>query len=265
MNPILSLITNTLDQKETENFRMFIDSLESSKKEWYLVSDFCIGEKDKLNDVFSFSLLQTDIKDINNPVAYHFSFAIPRENQLLEHFSTKENLIAELDSLNSTLSSKITEDPTQLTDYFLVIKKRSEQLMDKILSSDSDEILARKIILTGFFGASVINFVKKFDPSSKILWIADFNNEIVDTCDGFVFDFMFMQYLLVSSHNYDSYDDIDVLFELSGQEFLNDLIQIPHLIADTLADHFQPKQDFNNQTNIKIEAKNTVLSAESVR
>lgn len=279
MNPILNLIADTFNKKEPKNLIRFIDS-HKAQNEFYLVINYCLEESDKLNDVFSFSLLPINKKEINDslaiyvdsPLAYHFSFALPNENKFLEHFYTKENLITELDSLNTILNSKIPEDPTKLTDFFLVIKKRSGQLIDKIESSTSDEILARKIILTGFFSASIIHLIKKISASTKIVWVADFNHEIIDTCDGFAYDFMLMQYILFSNHNYESYEDIDILFELSGQDFFKELNKIPHYIANTLAsvdlenkkNDLQQEQDSNNQTNIKVEIKNAVLSAENV-
>ena len=93
MNPILHLITETFHKKETKNLNQFIHN-SKTQNEFYLVTDYCFGEDDKQNNVFSFSLLQTDIKKANesfesyvdNPLAYHFSFIIPYENKLLEHF-----------------------------------------------------------------------------------------------------------------------------------------------------------------------------------
>jgi hypothetical protein len=50
-----------------------------------------------------------------------------------------------------------------------------------------NETLMRKILLTGLFGAAIVNLLKKNSTPTKVLWVSD-RDAIIDKYDGFAFD-----------------------------------------------------------------------------
>ncbi|WKL47940.1 hypothetical protein Q1W71_23700 [Flavobacterium pectinovorum] len=262
MNQILLLLRELLEKKENESFKNFLKPFNSPNLEWYLISDYCIDDTNKLNDVFSFSLLLnhdeiSNIKDfikagapkdiknakdvgvsflsyVNSSVIYHFSFIIPRNNKLLKGFYSKEMMTSEISFINQVCENSIIDNTTGLNDYLKDVQKRIKQIKIEMQRPTFNETLMRKILLTGIFGASIANLLKINSTPSKVLWISD-RDAIIDKYDGFAFDFMFMHYLLLPTDKYPSKDKFEFMFSNSGQTFYDELIRIPDYYAGTLA------------------------------
>lgn len=68
MDIILNVIDNVLSKKKTDKFVKFLNGLGNNHKEWYLIRDYCLDDKNKLNDAFTFSLFLSNAKldDIKN-------------------------------------------------------------------------------------------------------------------------------------------------------------------------------------------------------
>lgn len=262
MNQILLLLMELFQKKESEAFKEFLKPFNSANLEWYLISDYCIDDVNKLNDVFSFSLLLShdeignikefikagapkDIKNtkdvgesflsyVNSPVIYHFSFIIPRENKLLKAFYSKEMMLSEVNFINQVCENSIIDNTTGLNDYYKGVQKRIKQINIEMQRPTFNETLMRKILLTGIFGASIANLLKTNSTPKKVLWVSD-RDAIIDKYDGFAFDFMFMHYLLLPSDKYLSADKFEFMFNNSGQTYYDELIRIPDYYAGTLA------------------------------
>nr|WP_315203576.1 hypothetical protein [uncultured Flavobacterium sp.] len=265
MNDIPGLLIDILSKKETETFKIFLESFGVEKKEWYLVSDYCIDDKNKLNDVFSFSLLLNhdnihnikdflktsapkdlknakDISDsflsyVNCPIGYHFSFVIPRESKLLKSYYSKERIIYELDYLNKTLEHSKPHYHKELVDYYIEVQKAIKQINIEALRATFNENLMRKILLTGIFGGAIMYLLKINSSPTKVMWISD-RDAIIDKYDGFAYDWMFSMYNLLPTDKHLSKEPFEFIFnpsEASGHNFFDELIRIPDYLAGTLA------------------------------
>ena len=265
MNGIPNLLIELLSKKETESFRFFLESFGIEKKEWYLISDYCIDDTNKLNDVFSFSLLLNhddivnikefvktsapkDLKStkdisasflsyVNSPVFYHFSFIIPRSNKLIKSFYTKDRMIAELGYLSEILENSKKHNSKEIIEYYNNAQKRIKQIQNEALRATFNENLLRKILLTGIFGGAIVYLLKINSNPNKVMWISD-RDAIIDKYDGFAFDWMHSIYSLFPEDKYLSNQVFDFIFnpsEASGHNFFDELIRIPDYVAGTLA------------------------------
>lgn len=262
MNQILLLLTELLGKKENEAFKNFLKPFNVPNLEWYLISDYCIDDINKLNDVFSFSLLLNhdeienikefikagapkDIKStkdvgesflsyVNSSVIYHFSFIIPRDNKLLKGFYSKDMMLSEISFMNRVCENSIIDNTTGLNDYYKEVQKRIKQIKIEMQRPTFNETLMRKILLTGIFGASIASLLKTNSTPKKVLWISD-RDAIIDKYDGFAFDFMFMHYLLLPTDKYLSTDKFEFMFNNIEHTFFDELIRIPDYYAGTLA------------------------------
>jgi hypothetical protein len=265
MNGIPDLLIELLSKKETESFKIFLETFDVEKKEWYLISDYCIDDINKLNDVFSFSLLLNhddilnikeflktsapkdlknakDISDsflsyINCPVVYHFSFIIPKENKLIKSFYTKERMMAELGYLSEILENSKQHRSKEIIEHYTNAQKRIKQIQNEALRPTFNENLLRKILLTGIFGGAIVYLLKLNSSPSKVMWISD-RDAIIDKYDGFAFDWMHSIFSLFPEEKYLSNQIFDLIFnpsETTGNNFFDELIRIPDYVAGTLA------------------------------
>lgn len=265
MNGFPELLIELLGKKETDNFKTFLETFKIEKKEWYLISDYCIDDTNKLNDVFSFSLLlnHDDIHDIkefvknsapkdlkntkdisasflsyvNSPIVYHFSFIIPKKDKLIKSFYTKERMLGELNYLNQILENDKKFNGKEIVDFYTDAQKRIRQIQNEALRPTFNENLLRKILLTGIFGGTIVYLLKLNSNPSKVMWISD-RDAIIDKFDGFAFDYMYLMYSLLPEEKLLSKNLFDFIFnppEPTGQNFFDELIRIPDYVAGTLA------------------------------
>lgn len=265
MNGFPELLIELLGKKETVNFKTFLETFGIEKKEWYLISDYCIDDTNKLNDVFSFSLLLNhddilnikeflktsapkdlknakDISDsflsyVNCPIVYHFSFIIPKKDKLIKSFYTKERMLAELNYLSQILENDKKFNSKEIVNFYTDVQKRIKQIQNEALRSTFNENLLRKILLTGIFGGAIVYMLKLNSSPSKVMWISD-RDAIIDKFDGFAFDWMFLMYSRLPEEKHLSNHNFDFIFnppQPTGHNFFDELIRIPDYVAGTLA------------------------------
>lgn len=265
MNGFPELLIELLGKKETDNFKTFLETFGIEKKEWYLISDYCIDDTNKLNDVFSFSLLlnHDDIRDIkefvknsapkdlknakdistsfisyvNSSIVYHFSFIIPKNEKLIKSFYTKERMLAELNYLSQILEHDKKFSSKEIVDFYTVSQKKIKQIQNEALRHTFNDNLLRKILLTGIFGGAIIYLLKLNSNPTKVMWISD-RDAIIDKYDGFAFDFMYLMFSLLPEEKHLSKNLFDFIFnppEPTGYNFFDELIRIPDYVAGTLA------------------------------
>lgn len=170
MKEIIETILGVLDKKESENFKEFLRNVPNSNA-WYLISDYCIDDANKYNDVFTFSLLcnyaktETIKDDINNLASkdlkkvktvesdfmtylnssylYHFSIVIPRKEQLLAALLNKHPYHEMIGWINDVYENTKKVD-VEKVDYYNAMQKRLKQLSIEVNKSGLNIKLFKK-------------------------------------------------------------------------------------------------------------------------
>lgn len=263
MIEVLNALTEILDKNEAFKFKDFLNRYNDIKS-WYLMSDYCLEDTQKYNDVFSFTLLlnideiknlkdyiklhaPTDLKKtknitegiiefINSSAVYHFSIIIPRSEKLLSGLCDKARFTALLTWMTDIVENSKTVHP-QRSDFFNDMLKRLKLIKTEMLKTSFNEKLMRKIFISGFLGAQIIRMLRKHSDPTHIAWISD-RDAIVDTYDGFAFDNMYFWYEILAINEKFPFSDLQIYYiepEKVGKNFYDELIRIPDFIAGTLA------------------------------
>lgn len=270
MFSIIEPIIEVFEKKESLSLKLFIETF-SKNSSWYLISDYCINDQNKNNDVFTFSLLLNhdkfkNIRDyinhfapkdlkktkniesgmisyINSPVIYHFSFILKREEELLKGILNREYITDTIEWMDQIIKSQ--EDDKD--GYFKSIIARIKLVKIELREKSFNEKLMRKILLTSLFGASIIYILKQYSDPSHIIYVSD-RDSIIEKYDGFVYDSMLFWYKLVSINKPFAKSDPKLIFvepEKTGENHFDELIRIPDFIAGTIA-----SIDIEDKTNL---------------
>ncbi len=264
MQSIIDAITEVLDKKETQLFKDFLNQFDFHNVHWLLLSDYCIDDKNKNNDVMTFSLLvyhdklenirdfiksvaPKDLKKINDvtagflsyinsPIVYHFSLIIPRKQRLLKNLLSRELMEAILDDFTERINNTIPLYP-HVSEYYRDVLNRVNNIQIDIKKKSFNDDLFRRMFLAGSFGAAVIYFLKKHCNPKTVSWISD-RDAIIQKFDGFAFDYMGFAYNMQPLDKLLSQQIFDLRFEdipITGENIYDEMIRVPDFIAGTLA------------------------------
>jgi hypothetical protein len=239
---------------------------------WYVISDYCFGDRTKKNDTVSFTILlhhdkienikeyihhfaPKDIKStrtisreflqyINSPVVFTFTFVIDRKSNLLRDYATDENMLSFLSPFRGVVSD-IAANSTFEAGYIEAVLKRSRAFETDFQKKSFNSKLSRQIYLVSAFASLVFEFLSITKKPEYIQWISD-RDALAERFDGFVYDLSFFLFLTGYSKqispNKESLTILDkpkFIFtepEKSGKNFFDELIRIPDYLAGTLAD-----------------------------
>ncbi|PCM43872.1 hypothetical protein [Marinobacter sp. ANT_B65] len=238
---------------------------------WYVISDYCFGDKTKQNDTVSFTILlhhdkienikeyinhfaPKDIKStrtiseeflqyINSPVAFTFTFVIDRKSNLLRDYASDENMLSFLapfrDVVNN-IASNSTFDA-----YVDGVLKRSSLFEADFKKKNFNSKLARQIYLVSAFASLVFECLTITKKPEYIQWVSD-RDALAERYDGFIYDLSYFLFLTGYSEYIPSIEDSPTILdkpkfifpepEKSGKNFFDELIRIPDYLAGTLAD-----------------------------
>jgi hypothetical protein len=273
MKEIVDTFLGVLDKNESNYFKNFL-SLLPDNSAWYLISDYCLADSDKFNDVFTFSLLcnydkHENIKDLinslaskdlkktrdidsgflnylNSPYVYHFSIVIPRKEKLLAKMFNKFPLYQMLDWMDKVYQN--SKEAKILHEEFCdEAQVRIKKVQREIQRQSCNKKLIRQILLTSALGTSIMYLLQKYSSPQKIAWISD-RDAIIDKFDGFVFDNMFFWYQIAVSDNTFEKVNTEIVFvepEKVGVNYFDELIRIPDYVAGALASY-----DIENMGNM---------------
>lgn len=279
MENVIRLFIDLLDKKESNYFKDFLNTL-PNKGSWYLISDYCIGNSDKYNDVITFSLLYSydnsdnikehisnyaskdlkrtsEISDnfidyLNSLYLYHFSLVIRKKENLLADWLNKAPLDKIIDWMADVFEQSKGTD-LEKSEYYNQVQERLKKFTLEIKRKGYNKKLIREILLTSSFGASIIYMLKKYSSPNQIGWVSD-RDAIIDRFDGLAFDNMLFWYKRVSDGESFSTVDPEFIFlepEKVGPNYFDELVRIPDFIAGSLASF-----DFDNvANNIEIKDK----------
>ena len=277
MQEIIDTFLGVLDKNEGKYFRDFL-SLLPENSSWYLISDYCIDNPDKYNDVLTFSLLcnydkyetiqelinrlaSKDLKKtrdidpgflqyINSPFFYHFSLVIHRRENLLDKLFNKVPLDKMMEWMNNIYENTKGVEILH-RDFYNKAQTRIKLVQREIQRQGYNRKLIRQILLTSSLGASIMYLLQKYTSPQKIAWISD-RDAIIDKFDGFVFDNMYFWHEIAVSDKTFKKVNTEIIFvepEKIGANYFDELIRIPDYIAGALASY-----DLENKENL-IEIK----------
>ncbi len=291
MTEIFNVIKKTLSQSTMRDFSNFVKRF-PPEASWYILSDYCLDDKNRVYDTWTFSVLlnhdnATNIKSyiqqhapkdlknarnisgdflayLNSPVIFHFSFLLSKSEKFLaKAFSTQkiQDLLQELGELTIQMGENVPETAR----YWQSVRSRIELFRQDSFRRGFNQKLGRQLLLTSLF-ESIISFqLWLFNAEPHIAWVSD-RDAIIDRYGGVVYDLAFIYILLQQSEvlvkpSNESYKLVDgskfhyVTPEKAGAVFFDELIRIPDYIAGTLA-----TQPFKSQQS-KEKHKDIVLNS----
>lgn len=239
---------------------------------WYVVSDYCFGDKNKNSDSVSFSILLNhdkienikeyirafapkDIKStrsvskgfiqyINSPVIFHITFMIDRKTKYMKDYATKENM-QEFLSYFRDFVSEVGKNSIFDDGFISSVMKRSYEFERDFKNKNMNLRLSRQIYLVAVFASLVFYYLNRSKKPSHIKWISD-RDAINKRYDGFIYDLSYFLFLSEMGQEVSSKDGTITLLhkpqfifpvedELENGKY-DELIRIPDYLAGTLAD-----------------------------
>lgn len=244
---------------------------------WNLYSDYCVGNREKPNDSFSFvitlkhdtdqnfseyisNVAPKDLKKtrqasmglisyLNSPVAFSVSFIVNRESNLLRKFITDNNMhyfCIELRELISMWSAEPGVDKqywqridNALTDFAFDVKRKS-----------FNSKLARQLLLTSTFSSFLFAKLNKLKAPSYIRWVSDWDATL-EKYNEVAFDISFIFFLWFRYHDGGSEDPNkpQFLFAYPSIDEKTDYaehIRLPDYLAGLCADIKLPNMEFSH-------------------
>ncbi|HCF4366163.1 TPA: hypothetical protein NI671_002594 [Pseudomonas aeruginosa] len=175
--PVLMDATRTLERQMEQWFSAYPRDMP-----WTVVSDYCIGDRNKKNDVFSFVVIANhdtaanicdyiahavprDIKATRQiplglvqylrlPVAFSLSFVLDRDSALLRDYARLENMVEFIPSIREFVESLGRNSPPGLA-YFDEVQTRLNAFQRDLARPQVNAKLARQIHLAAAFAATV--------------------------------------------------------------------------------------------------------------
>lgn len=229
---------------------------------WYIVSDYCLDDKNKPNDVMTFTIypfthpyilkngikqyLSKDIKDFKNlsqkavnyikeaPYFFSLAFIIEDKNNIFQLEENKQHL--------DQMIKYMEYWPEKKRDEFIhKIKKFREYLNRK----EVDLKTLSNISITVHIMASIIEFLLIKANAKHILWISD-RDKITDFQDSIVSEFVRIYYANILNKRV---SDHEVYGFWGGKEYnkeiFDELVRVPDYICGSLA-----SMDFANVEGI---------------
>lgn len=268
MEEVLKVIEDTLCKSSINDLKNYIQE-NSHHKKWLMYSDYSIGDKDKPNDVLSFTIMPydnypdvikskifsiapTDIKDKRsiNPdfIAYlrekrlfHINFILGGRKGLIQSktLSQKEVVMSLLNHTSEMLDKWCDNTPTN-SDYFKKIKKKIGITKNELAKKSANYALFCDVVLVALLAGYISYIFTKYNESKIFGWFSD-RDKIVDAYDSLVAD-----HFVMNHHGLCERDTIDssktkILFGVpevgeNGKVWYDEMNRLPDHIAGTLAD-----------------------------
>lgn len=269
--PVLLDATRTARRQMAEWFAQYPPG-----RAWTVVSDYCIDDRTKKNDVFSFVVIANhdtatnicdyiakvaprDIKETSRvplglvqyltcqvPVTFSISFVIDRSSALLRNYLRLEHMASFIPDVRvfiEQLRQNSLVDPA----YYDEALPRFDAFGKDLARKQVSEKLARQIHLASGFAATMFHLVSTATQAADLRWISD-RDALIERHDGVVYDLAFLYSILMEAHETSAEPDEQgrlllnnprVRFELPekcGQHRYDDLVRLPDYLAGTLAD-----------------------------
>ncbi|WP_291587383.1 hypothetical protein [Comamonas sp. UBA7528] len=225
--PLLENATKKMRESMTQWFAGYPPGMP-----WTIVSDYCIGDKEKNNDVFSFVVIANhdkteniikyisaavprDLKKVQSaplgliqyltcpqPITFSVSFVIDQESSLLRDYLRVEDMVdfipdssetIEIFRNNSHASSSV--DPK----YFDEALQRLRVFGKDLTRKQPNARLSRQIHLAAAFAAIMFSLVTESTGAGYIRWISD-RDKLIEHNDTVVYDLAYFYFALMASN-----------------------------------------------------------------
>lgn len=224
--PVLITATRTVQKSMDQWFAGY-----SSGMPWTIVSDYCVDDKGKKNDVFSFVVIANhgktesiseyisavaprDIKKVTKvpqglmqyltcpvPVTFSISFVIDRKSALLRDYLRVEHMasfipdaceLVEMLRRNSPASDSL--NPM----YFDEVLQRLRIFEIDLARKQLNAKLSRQIHLAAGFAATMFYLVTQSTQAGYLRWISD-RDKLIEHNDTVVYDLAYLYFALMVS------------------------------------------------------------------
>lgn len=232
--PVLMTATKTVQQHMTQWFAGYPAGMP-----WTLVSDYCVGDDGKKNDVFSFVVIANhdkteniiqyistvaprDLKKVRqvpprlmqyltspHPITFSVSFVIDQESALLRDYLRVEHMasfIPDACELMEMLRDNSPASDSLDPKYFDEALKRLRIFEKDLARKQLNAKLARQIHLASGFAAAMFYLVTQSTQAAYLRWISD-RDKLIDHNDTVVYDLAYLYFVLMSSSQQGSEPD----------------------------------------------------------
>ncbi len=221
MLPVLMQATKTARATMAEWFECYPPGYP-----WTVASDYCIGDVNKPNDVFSFVIIAPhdtadnicayiagaapkDLKNTKNiplglvqyltcevPVTFSISFVLKRDEGLLRAHLDVENMLELVPIAIAYLEHRLEQYPAERTvEVHERTVKRLKAFGRELASKNLNAKLARQMHLAAAASATVFNNLNFARQPKVIRWISD-RDALIARHDAVVYDLTYVYYML---------------------------------------------------------------------
>lgn len=224
--PLLITATKTVQQLMTQWFVRFPAGMP-----WTIVSDYCVGDDGKKNDVFSFVVIANhdrteniseyisavaprDIKKVRQvpmklmqyltcpqPVTFSVSFVMGRESALLRDYLRIEHMASFIPDACELMDIFRKNSPAGASlnpVYFDEVLQRLRIFEKDLGRKQLNAKLSRQIHLAAGFAATMFYLVTQSTQAGYLRWISD-RDKLVEHNDTVVYDLAYLYFVLMSS------------------------------------------------------------------
>lgn len=224
--PVFINATKTIQQHMNDWFSSYPAGMT-----WNVVSDYCIGDEGKNNDVFSFVIIAShdtidniseyiasvaprDIKKVRSipqglmdyltcehPVTFSVSFVINRDHALLRNYLRVESMVKFIPDACELVESFRENSPASASvdpSYFDDVIKRLNMFEKDLGRKQLNEKLSRQIHLASGFAATMFSLVTRSMNAGHIRWISD-RDKLIEHNDTVVYDLSYIYFILMSA------------------------------------------------------------------
>lgn len=224
--PVLITATKTVQQLMAQWFAGYPAGMP-----WTIVSDYCVGDNGKKNDVFSFVVIANhdkteniseyisavaprDIKKVRQvplglmqyltcpqPVTFSVSFVVDQESALLRDYLSVEHMasfIPDACELVQTFRKNSLPSASLNPAYFDEVLQRLRIFEKDLARKQLNAKLSRQIHLASGFAATMFYLVTQSTQAGYLRWISD-RDKLIEHNDTVVYDLAYLYFALMSS------------------------------------------------------------------
>lgn len=224
--PVLITATKTVQQLMKQWFAAYPAGMP-----WTIVSDYCVGDDGKKNDVFSFVVIANhdkteniskyisavaprDIKKVRQvplglmqyltcpqPVTFSVSFVIDQDSALLRDYLRIEHMASFIPDACELVKTFRQNSPASTSldpAYFDEVLQRLRTFERDLARKGLNAKLSRQIHLASGFAATMFYLVTNATGAGYLRWISD-RDKLIEHNDTVVYDLAYLYFALMSS------------------------------------------------------------------
>jgi len=245
---------------------------------WILASDYCVGDKNKKSDAFSFVIIpqhDTDQniasyistvapKDIKStrtpseglldylscPVTFSYNFVVERESHYLRNATTVSVMKSLTEAMIATVHDWQSAEPANAK-YYSDFDRKLNAMLEELSGKNPSSALFRRIFLVSSFAAIALSLINEKKAPLNIRWISD-RDAMFDRHDGIAFDITWLLFQTMRRIK-GGYIDVrrpQLIFATPYMDGFTDyaeFVRMPDLLAGTLADMRIPNIMFSHR------------------